>query len=124
MASALFNVGLDLHAAQRHAAAVPVLRAAAAAAAVGLQIHAKGSPPVEVGGLGHIGGVHIFCFGAGLHVHARVGAAGQAPTRDLRPTCRTRQHGLQTSVASVRCWRARSSRLATLLVHWAAWATA
>lgn len=46
VASALFNVGLDLHAARCYAAAVPALQAAAA---VGLQALAKGPVPVEVG---------------------------------------------------------------------------
>lgn len=40
LASALFNVGVDLHASQRYAAAASAMQAAVAAAAVGL----RGSP--------------------------------------------------------------------------------
>ncbi|KAL4433955.1 hypothetical protein ABPG75_000396 [Micractinium tetrahymenae] len=47
LASALFNVGVDLHAAQCYAAAVPALQAALAAAAVGLRAVANGAAQEE-----------------------------------------------------------------------------
>ena len=48
LASALFNVGVDLHGSQQYAAAVPALHAALAAAAVGLRALAEADSPSQV----------------------------------------------------------------------------
>jgi hypothetical protein len=48
LASALFNAGVDLHACQRYAAAVPAMQAAVAAAAVALRVAGGGATQVCV----------------------------------------------------------------------------
>jgi hypothetical protein len=48
LASALFNVGVDLHGSQQYVAAVPALQAALAAVALGLRALAEADSPAQV----------------------------------------------------------------------------